>query len=393
MNQDLSKLYQIANKDSRLILGLMSGTSLDGLDLALCEVKNYGRQTKLNTLRFKTVFYPEDLKNKIREVFAKALVELPYLTALHAELGRKFAQMVNSTLKEWGVDRESVDLIASHGQTVMHVPRNPYKMGPSTLQIGEADILSKETGILCLSDFRQKHIAYGGEGAPLVVYGDYLLYSSHEKNQLLLNIGGIGNYTFLPQDENLDHILLTDTGPGNTMMDAAMLHYFGKDYDEGGRIARSGKLNQELWQRLIEHPFLELDYPKSTGPEDFSFERLKPFLDGIKPEDCLHTLCKFTAFTIEKSIRENINLDIYLNIELLVSGGGAKNDYLLELIRSKLPEVRLDRFDSPGISSDAKEASLFALLANEMVANPESSIGRTLGNYPWPYFGKISFPH
>lgn len=392
MNQYLEKLYQIAHKNSKLILGLMSGTSLDGLDLALCEIKGFGKSTKLNLISFKTVEYSTELKNQISKVFAKGLVELPFLSALNAELGRIHGEMINKTLKEWKVENNSIDLIASHGQTIMHVPKNNFGMGSSTFQIGEADIISKETGIITLSDFRQKHIAHGGEGAPLVVYGDYLLFSNPNKDQILLNIGGIGNFTFLPRSENTEEIKLSDTGPGNTLIDAAMRYFFQKDYDQDGQIARSGKMIPELWESLIIHPFLSREYPKSTGPEEFDFHFIVQNFSENKPQDIIRTLTEFSVHCMEKSFKDCINLDNCLNTEIHISGGGAYNEFMIELLQNKFPDISVGKINKKMIHPEAKEAALFAVLCNETIANPESSKQRRLGPHPWPYFGKISFP-
>ena len=392
MNQNLEKLYQISHKKSKLILGLMSGTSLDGLDLALCEITGFGKSTKLNLKFFKTVEYSTELKNQISKVFAKGLVELPFLSALNAELGRIHGEMINKTLKEWKVENNSIDLIASHGQTIMHVPKNNFGMGSSTFQIGEADIISKETGIITVSDFRQKHIAHGGEGAPLVVFGDYLLFSNPNKDQILLNIGGIGNFTFLPRSENTNEIKLSDTGPGNTLIDAGMRYFYQKDFDQDGLIARSGKMIPELWESLINHPFLKREYPKSTGPEEFDFQFIIQNFSEFESQDIIRTLTEYSVYCIEKSFKDLINLDNCLNTEILISGGGANNLFLIELLQNKFPNLSVGKMKKEMIHPEAKEAALFAVLCNETISNPESSKQRRLGPHPWPYFGKISFP-
>lgn len=393
MNQDLVKLYQIAGKKSRKIIGLMSGTSLDGLDIALCEIQNFGTSTHLSVEKFTTFPYSEKTKSAIRKVFAKGLVELPYLAALNVELGKEFAKIICNTLEEWKIQPNSIDLIASHGQTIMHVPEKIEGMGPSTLQIGDADQIAFGTGILTLSDFRQKHLAAGGQGAPLVVYGDYLLFTDPRKDQIYLNIGGIGNFTFLPKNGQSKDIKLSDTGPGNTLIDAAMIHFYQKSYDENGGIAKSGKLNEALWNYLMKHPFLKREYPKSTGPEEFNFDFLFNQLENIPAEDWIHSLSRYTVYCIEKSIKDTVNLDDCLNTELYVSGGGLKNGFLMEELKKSFASIKVVPFEKAEIPADAKEAALFALLANETIANPESSKGRKLGPFPWPYFGKISFPN
>jgi anhydro-N-acetylmuramic acid kinase len=201
----------------------MSGTSLDGLDIALCEIKGNGIDTKLSLLKFDHINYEDDYKEEVRKIFSKKTIELEELCLLNEWIGIKHAAIVNACLQKWNVPNENVDLIASHGQTIYHAPKNLHhrqKFGNGTLQIGDADHIAVHTGIITISDFRQKHIAAGGEGAPLAAYGDFILYSEKDRDVMLLNIGGIANFTYLPAGAGFDKIICSDIGPGNTIMDA-----------------------------------------------------------------------------------------------------------------------------------------------------------------------------
>jgi anhydro-N-acetylmuramic acid kinase len=249
----------------------MSGTSLDGLDVALCSFKASGTKTKIKLLQFETVAFSTEIKNEIKSVFSKKQVDLEKLTLLNPWIALQHATIINLLLKKWKITHEDVDLIASHGQTIYHAPQSLHqqmKFGNATLQIGDGDHLAVATGIITISDFRQKHIAAGGEGAPLSVYGDYLIFGKPGEDRILLNIGGIANFTYLPADMNVAKIFSTDTGPGNTMMDAYIqLHFIGKFFDENAAIALQGKINEDLLRALKEHPFFNQSFPKTTGPE------------------------------------------------------------------------------------------------------------------------------
>ena len=221
--------------------------------------------------------------------------------------------MINDCLKKWNVKKDNIDLIASHGQTVYHAPKSLHqqkKFNNATLQIGDGDHLAVATGIITLSDFRQKHIAAGGEGAPLAVYGDYLVFSKKGENRIMLNMGGIANFTFLSGDLDASKVFSTDTGPGNTLMDAYMQDHFpGKYFDENGTVAASGKANDDLLAALKDHSFFSQPFPKTTGPELFNTGYLKQAqkksrTETISNEDCMATLNRFSADTIVDAIKK-----------------------------------------------------------------------------------------
>ncbi len=396
MNPQIEKLYQISKKDSRLIVGLMSGTSMDGLDIALCKFCGAGENTTVELLAFETLPFEDNIKAEIRKVFAKDTIDFRHLCHLNPWIGNLHGDLVNQFLNKWETTPESVDAIASHGQTVMHQPKRLHQneMFPnSTLQIGDADHLAIKTGILTLSDFRQKHCAVGGEGAPLALYGDYLLFSSPKENRVLINIGGIANFTYLPSNKDFNAVFATDTGPGNTIIDAYVQKHFGLPFDENAKLAKSGNLIPTLLAELKNHTYFGQSFPKTTGPELFNLAYLDSALSklDLSPthEDLLATLCHFSAETICDEISKSASLD--LNTSIYLSGGGMHNPLLVDLIQKALPGLEIKAMDDLGISGDAKEAVLFAALANETLAGKSGFI-RPNGTSERFFMGKISLP-
>jgi len=398
MNNNIKELYSIAQKEARIIIGLMSGTSLDGLDVALCKLKGAGKETQVEVLQFETVPYSNDFKEEVRTVFSKVQVDLEKLCLLNVWIGKQHGEMINACLQKWGVRNSTVDMIASHGQTIYHAPKRLHrleKFGNGTLQIGDGDHLAVTTGIITLSDFRQKHIAAGGEGAPLAVYGDYLLFTNSNENRVMLNIGGIANFTYLPASGNSNEVLCTDIGAGNTLMDAYIRKYFPeKSYDEDASIAKQGKVNEVLLAELKANDFFNQPFPKSTGPELFHLEYIEKAKEitgngSISHYDIMATLNKFTADMIVEAFKSTIPLN--QSFVVYASGGGIHNPLLMEHLQSQLPNILFKDFIDLGINPDAKEAVLFAVLANEALCGENSFEGDLLG-IPKISMGKISFP-
>jgi anhydro-N-acetylmuramic acid kinase len=394
MNPGIETLYKIANKSKRMILGLMSGTSLDGLDIALCEFEGSGLSTKFKLKQFVSLPYTSEFKESIQAVFAKEQIHFPSLSTLNAEIGIKHAELILSALQSWGIKPGEIDLIASHGQTVMHRPMRHGNQPNSTLQIGDGDHIALKTGIITLSDFRQKHVAAGGEGAPLAMYGDYFLFSKKGENRILLNIGGIGNFTFLPANQDPNLILVTDTGPGNTLIDACVrTHFPGFFFDKDARLGMQGVLHTGLLQALMNLDFFKEDFPKSTGPEYFNLDKVEQLIQAnqwtLTPTDLIRTLTEFSAQSMALAIKKYIP---ETQANLYVSGGGSQNPLLMQRISELLPEVKMGFSSEIGIPTDAKEAVLFALLANETIMDAGASKVRRLGDSPWVTMGKISLP-
>jgi anhydro-N-acetylmuramic acid kinase len=399
MNKNVEKLYRISNKRVRTIIGLMSGTSVDGLDVALCHIEGHGSDTKLTLMNFETVAFDAEMKAAVKSVFSKKQIELEKLTLLNPWIALQHAGIINSLLKKWKIKNEEVDLVASHGQTIYHAPKilhQQVQFGNATLQIGDGDHLAVATGIITISDFRQKHIAAGGEGAPLAVYGDHLIFGKQGEDRIMLNIGGIANFTYLPATTGTENIFCTDTGPGNTMMDALMQRHFpGKYYDAGAAVALKGKINAGLLTALKENIFFNLPFPKTTGPELFNLDYLqlakdKTSTQNICIEDTMATLNKFSADTIVSAVLNTTDKD--KPYKIFSSGGGMHNPLMMQHIKTQLPNCEFYTTADLEINPDAKEAVLFALLANECVSGNVSTFGKGTKGMPVISMGKVSFP-
>lgn len=394
MNPHLAKLCRIAAQPSRLIIGLMSGTSMDGLDIALCRFSGSGMSTRVELLEFETQPFEASLQAEVRQVFAKREIDFQQLCLLNPKLGLLHGQMVNAAIARWGLAPGQVDLIASHGQTVFHAPRRQHRLADypnATLQIGDGDHVAMTTGIITLSDFRQKHCAAGGEGAPLAMYGDYLIFSKAGENRLLLNIGGIANFSWLPGSLDEAAVFATDTGPGNTLLDAFARELTGQPYDRDAALASVGKADEKLLELLLSHPFFEAPFPKTTGPELFSPAYVQAALQQANVQlsgpDLMATLTHFTARSIAAAVKRLPEQPD----AIYASGGGIHNPLLMKLLHSGLPGIRWGRTDELGIPGDAKEALLFAALANETVAGGRADAGDRPG-LTGLSMGKISFP-
>jgi anhydro-N-acetylmuramic acid kinase len=392
LNKNLQKLFAIAQKEVKLGVGLMSGTSLDGLDIALCEFTGSGTNTAFKLMQFTTIPYHKEFKKEIQQVFAKRRTDLEKVCLLNARIGSLHAELILQALAKWNVSSTDVDYIASHGQTIYHAPKHQHKQpgyGNATLQIGDGDHIAVKTGIFTISDFRQKHIAAGGEGAPLALYGDVLLGSKAGEERILLNIGGIANLTYLPADGDTSKVLCTDIGPGNTLIDAVCREYFDKPYDEDSAIANSGTINETLLADLLHHPFFSEALPKTTGPELFNLEYVANAQQtsrclNINKTDLVATVSAFTGRTIGNFIKRHFNTP---GLKIFVSGGGARNPFVINYLHKTLPEVAINNTSELGIDPDAKEAILFALLGNEALCSEPIKIG----NNPAVLMGKFSF--
>lgn len=393
LNHNLQKLFDIAQKEEKLAIGLMSGTSLDGLDIALCRFSGNGLQTRFNLIHFTTILYSDSFKKEVQQVFAQRNADLEKVCLLNAYIGSYHAGLILHALKDWNIEPSEVDFIASHGQTIYHAPKSQHKQSAypnATLQIGDGDHIAVKTGILTISDFRQKHIAAGGEGAPLALYGDVILGSKPGENRILLNIGGIANLTYLPGGGDLSKVLCTDVGPGNTLIDAACREYFGKPYDEDSKIAYSGKVDAALLKALSDNPFFTEKLPKTTGPELFNLDYVRDAqeragITTIASADLMATLSIFTAQTIAEFIKTHFNID---SLKIFASGGGARNPYVMGALKKALQEAFVSETSALGIDPDAKEAILFALLGNEALCGEPLKIG----DNPAVLMGKFSFP-
>lgn len=398
MQHQIQKLSNISKKETRKIIGLMSGTSLDGLDMALCEVIGHGKETQLKLLAFETHDYSDLFKNEVAEVFSKQMVSLEKLCLLNSWIAREHATIINAQLKKWNVEHTEIDLIASHGQTIYHAPKRQHQQTQyenATLQIGDGDHIAHHTGIITISDFRQKHVAAGGEGAPLAAYGDYILFADKKVDRILINIGGISNLTYIPADGSFEDLVSTDIGPGNGLIDAWVKEHFSPlKYDVDGKIAANGNLIIELLDAMMQDSFIKSAFPKTTGPELFNIAWVEKIIldNAIKidtNEDVVATLTAFTATLLTSAIKEFTTSD--KTCKVYISGGGVHNKQIMQTIKTNLPEIKIDTTEAISINPDAKEAILFALLANELVAGDGSCFGNGSKSTPNVGLGKVSF--
>ncbi len=391
LNNNLQHLFTIAQKPARIGIGLMSGTSLDGLDIALCKFTGSGLQTQCELLQFTTTPYPDFFKSEVRSIFSRRQVDLEKVCLLNDFIGTYHAELILQALQSWNVKPVEVDFIASHGQTIYHAPKRLHRQEGypnATLQIGDGDHIAVKTGILTISDFRQKPIAAGGEGAPLALYGDVLLGSKAGEDRILVNIGGISNLTFLPADGDMDKVLCSDIGPGNTLIDMFCRTWFDKAYDEDSAIAFSGEVNEALLSSLLKHPFFGEQPPKTTGPELFNDEYVRKAQERsgtshIDHKDVIATLSAFTA----KAIADFVSAYLPEGARMFISGGGAKNPFVMQYLQTHLHKTTIADTAALGINPDAKEAILFALLGNEALAGQPLRIGTN----PSVLMGKFSF--
>jgi len=389
-------LQSICKKKERLIVGLMSGSSADGIDAALVKVSGSGKSTSIQTIAHDTLRF----SGKIRELILKCshpdTGRVDDICRLNSLLGELFAQAVIHIAKKADCELSQIDLIGSHGQTIHHLP-SPEKISgvevTSTLQIGEPSIIVERTGITTIADFRPRDMAAGGQGAPLVSYVDYLLFSHPEKSRVALNIGGIANITVLPAGSPAEEVLAMDTGPGNILLDQLIYMITGgkNRYDLDGKRASRGKVDQRILERLLEHPFLQKPPPKSTGREDFGEAYLHWIMEmgkGTEWDNLITTLAEFTVRTIVNSL-EMFVFPYHEIDELIVSGGGVRNFYIWHRLEESLPQQRMLISDDFSIPSDAKEAVAFAILANETLMGHEGNLPRATGARHRVILGKI----
>ena len=342
---------------SELYIGMMSGTSLDGVDVAIVDFSEFPPRV----LHCQTRPYPQTLCQALQELCRSQSASLDTLYTLDAELGEHYAAEVNSALDTAALDRGDIVAVGCHGQTIRHSPDTAI---PYTVQIGDPNRLAALCGITTVADFRRKDIALGGQAAPLAPAFHQYLFRSKAEARVVINIGGIANITHLAADPETP-VLGFDTGPGNTLLDFWSEQNLGKSFDDGGEWARGGKvINNLLNQILTSEPYFVLTAPKSTGTGYFNPNWLTPFLsDDYAAEDVQATLVELTAITLGEAIRGLPALPA----NCYVCGGGAHNRYLLERIALALPECGLQTTAALGLDPDYVEAAAFAWLARERI--------------------------
>jgi anhydro-N-acetylmuramic acid kinase len=382
----LQHLLELRARPSRLVLGLLSGTSADGTDAALCELTGAGEATRLDVRGFVTTPFSRPLRERIFRLDQADASELCDLDVL---LGEAFAEAALAVCAAAGVPVADVDLVGSHGQTAVHHPRSAGRLG-ATLQIGEAAIIAERVGCPVISDFRVSDVAAGGEGAPLVPLVDHLLFRAPGLRRALQNIGGIANVTLV--GEGLDRLVAFDNAPGNMPLDAvARAASGGQDaFDVGGQRAARGRVDPALLAELHRHPYLSQPLPKSTGRETFGKDFAYPLLARYDThlDDLMATLTRFVAEAIARSYREALPA---LPQEVYVSGGGALNPTLMAHLTETLAPIPVATTAALGVDPEAKEAIAFAVLANETLFGHAGNVPRVTGASGPRVLGKICF--
>lgn len=374
-----------------LALGIMSGTSLDGIDIVLSEISSVSLETKVHVLKEKT--YPIDLKlmKKIKDAMDDKKSNSKLISSLNVELGHAFGQAVLSFCKEENVDLKAINFIASHGQTIYHIAKDEVGYKRSSLQLGEGAIISHVCESTVVSNFRLADIASSGQGAPLVPYADYILFSSDKVSRAIHNIGGIANMTYLHKHGTLDEVIAFDSGPGNVMINEACQILYKKDYDKDGIIAKSGKLISNMYDEIMNHPYFKFAYPKSTGREAFGLNYVNTLLKKYKSyeaKDIIHTLSMVTVDSIVDSYQKLIQKEVD---ELVLCGGGALNLFIKEEIQNKMPKTKVMILEDLGFSSQYKEALAFIILANQTLNRLPSNVKNATGAKTYKILGQINY--
>ena len=392
----MNRLLKLLEKPSLLVIGLMSGTSADGMDAALTRIEGFGPCTRVTQLAFVSLPYPSQVRAAIFRLAGGERGGSHELSLFHFLLGRLSLEACQAVCQAAGIAPGDVDLVGSHGQTLYHAPVSEEYLGyhvRATLQLGEPSVICEGLGCPVVSDFRVRDMAAGGLGAPLVPYTEYLLYHSDTQTIGLQNIGGIGNLTVLPAGGSLENTYAFDTGPGNMVMDqlAERATHGKQRFDNGGLLAASGTASPSLLAFLLDDPYLLKQPPKTTGREAYG----RAYVDrlcakgrelGLSDADMLATATRFTAecirIAVERFCPERPDT-------LVVGGGGSRNPVLMGFLKQLLPMPVLTN-ENLGYDSDAKEAVAFAILANECIHGVCNNVPAATGARHPVVMGKVS---
>ncbi len=383
-----------------LVLGLMSGTSADGIDVALARISGAPPNLNAKLLGHTSVKFPSALQKEILRVAEQHSITAGALSQLNFRLGELLGGAAIAACRHFRLPPSKVALIGSHGQTIFHQGKPANFLGrptASTLQIGEPAIIAAHTGITTVGDFRPADIALGGQGAPLVPYADYLLYRQKKLGRVSLNLGGIANITVLPRAAKPHQVFAFDTGPANMLIDALVSHFTHgrRRFDENARLASQGRSLPALLDDLLRDPYLKLAPPKSTGREYYGNAYVKKLLAlgrryRVKPNDLIRAATIFTALSVVDALNRFVLPKTKIN-QLIVSGGGARNPLILAQLSAALPGIEVLPSGRLGIPEDAKEAFAFALLAYETFHQRPANLPSATGARGPAILGKISY--
>lgn len=382
----MKELYQLAQKETKKVIGLMSGTSVDSVDAALVEIRGHSLETGVELVAFHSHAFEAEVRDRIFDLFQPETSRVDEICQMNFLIGEVFADAALSVIRKSGLEAKEIDLIGSHGQTIYHLPPQAgAQYIPSTLQIGEPAIIAYHTGIPTIANFRVADVAAGGQGAPLVPYVDFLLFRQTDRTVGLQNIGGISNVTLIPAGAAASDVLASDTGPGNMIIDSVMeiLTAGEETYDHAGRFAAEGSVCESLLSAWLQHPFISARPPKTTGREAFGRQFANQAIQqaqnqNVGQADIVATLTAFTAQTIYEYYQQFL-FPHYSVDEIYISGGGVHNLTLMEHLKTRFQPIPLLTIDSIGFSSDAKEAIAFAVLANEAVQGHPTNLPNVTG--------------
>lgn len=389
----------MANK-SILVLGLMSGTSADGIDAALARISGAPPRLHAQLLAHTSSKFPPSLRQEILRVAEQQPTTAGALSQLNFRLGEVFADAALAACKTFRVSPRKVALIGSHGQTIFHQGKAIRYFGrptASTLQIGEPSVIAARTGITTVGDFRPADMALGGQGAPLVPYADYLLYRDERRARVSLNLGGIANVTVIPAAAELSQVVAFDTGPANILIDA-LISYFTRGrrgYDKDAAVARTGRSLPALVDELMRDPYLKLAPPKSTGREYYGMNYVQKVLalgrrHRAYPADLIRAATIFTALSVADALHRFVLRKAKIG-QVIVSGGGAKNPLLMAQLGAALGEIEILPSAAFGIPEEAKEAFAFALMAHETFHQRASNVPSATGARGPAILGKVCY--
>jgi len=391
-------LKNLLSKNKRIIAGLMSGTSLDGIDVTIAALSGSGTDLQIAVLHTYGKAYPEELRERLlRNSLSDKPASVREISQLNTLLPSLYAEAVQEALAEMGKTFADLDLIGSHGQTIHHVPQPETLLGRpvvSTLQIGDGSFLANLTGVPVVCDFRTADMAFGGQGAPLVPYLDYVMFSDREETRLLLNLGGIANITFLKKGGSASEVLAFDTGPANMVINGLVQHFYGLPWDPSGKYGAKGQIDPNLLHHLLADPYFQAPPPKSTGREVYNatfIERLISENPHLSPNDLIATATAFTTETIFLAYQQFLAPLNPADV-LVVSGGGVHNQTLMHLLAKRFAPVRVCTLDDLGVSSDGKEALCFAVLAHEYLNETPTNLPSVTGASRPTYLGKLCLP-
>src|SRR5579862_2868185 len=380
---------RFSSTETHRVIGLMSGTSVDGVDAALCEISGQGRgKLSVKILSEFSSPYPAPLRERILAACKPGGGSSAEICELNFVIGEEFAHAAKNAIYAAGLEAHDIDLIGSHGQTIWHSPTGrayvPAGLAKgSTLQIGEAAVIAERTRVPVVSNFRARDMAAHGQGAPLVPYADWMLFSSKTVSRVALNIGGIANVTVMPAGCEADEVVAFDTGPGNMILDALAERFTGGKllYDKDGKLAQAGKVDAVLLEELAQHKYFERQPPKSTGREEFGAEFARELYEkgiasGLSGNDILATATMLTARTIARILLMLHDLQLP---ELIVAGGGTRNPVLMKMLSAELSGWKVRSTDELGIPAHLRECVAFAILARETMLGRPSNLPSATG--------------